>query len=117
MESFQELKVWQKAHLLVICVYRATKVFPSEEKFGLTSQIRRSAASVPANIVEGYRRKSDKVLNNFLNIAAGSLEETKYHLILARDLNYFDVKVFAELFGNCEEVGRMINGLQKRLIT
>jgi four helix bundle protein len=88
MKTFRELKVWQKAHQMVLKIYQTTKTFPGDEKYGLTSQVRRSAASVATNIVEGFKRRSDKDFARFLNTADASLEETKYHLILARDLRY-----------------------------
>ena len=77
--TFRDIKVWEKAHKLVLEIYKITGKFPSHEKYGLTAQIRRSAASVPTNIAEGYKRKSDKDFLHFLNIADSSLEETKYH--------------------------------------
>ena len=87
-KHFQELVVWQKAHILVMAVYRLTKEFPKEETYGLTSQLRRSAISVPANIAEGFKKRGRNDKARFLNIAQGSLEETRYYLILAKDLNY-----------------------------
>jgi len=87
-KHFQELVVWQKAHELVLAVYRLTKEFPKEEAYGLTSQLRRSVVSVPANIAEGFKKRGKNDKARFLNIAQGSLEETRYYLILAKDLNY-----------------------------
>jgi four helix bundle protein len=87
-KDFRELIVWQKAHDFVLGVYAVTRQFPPEERFCLTSQIRRSAVSVPANIAEGFRRKSSSEKIRFLNIAEASLEETRYYLILAVDLQY-----------------------------
>jgi len=94
--TFEDLKVWQKAHTFVLSVYAVTKMFPSNEAFGITSQIRRSAVSVPANIAEGYKRltKPDKL--RFFNIAQASLEETRYYVILCRDLKYIDETVFTD---------------------
>ena len=88
-KSFRDLIVWQKAHNLVLSVYKYSESFPSKEVFGLTSQLRRSIVSVPANIAEGVKKrgKPDKV--RFMNIAQGSLEESIYYLILANDLNRF----------------------------
>ncbi len=88
IKTFRDLKVWEKAHCLVLSVYKVTKKFPAEEKYVLVSQIRRSAASVPTNIVEGFKRKTDKDYAHFLNMADSSLEETKYQIMLARDLGY-----------------------------
>ena len=87
-KHFQELVVWQKAHELVLAVYRLTKEFPKEETYGLTSQLRRSAVSVPANIAEGFKKRGRNDKARFLNIAQGSLEETRYYLILSKDLDY-----------------------------
>jgi four helix bundle protein len=90
-KTFEDLVVWQKSHRLVLAVYRLTQAFPRSETYGLSSQLRRAAVSVAANIAEGFRKrgKPDKV--RFLNIAQGSLEESRYYLILARDLNYGDM--------------------------
>ena len=115
MKSFRELKVWNKSHILVLSIYKTTKLFPNEEKFGLTSQIRRSAASIPTNIVEGFKRKSNKDFIHFLNLADASLEETKYHLILSKDLDYIDCTTYNDLMEKCDEIGKMLFGLQKKL--
>ena len=115
MKTFRDLKVWQKAHELTLAVYKTTSNFPSEEKYGLCSQLRRAAASVPTNVVEGYRRKGGKEFLRFLNIAEGSLEETKYHLILSRDLGYLNLAEYVRLNGLCDEVGRMLRGLERSL--
>lgn len=90
-KSFEELLVWQKAHQLVLQIYTATKTFPKEELFGVVSQIRRSAVSVPANIAEGFRRRTRADKQHFLTMAHGSLEETRYYLYLSRDLDYCQV--------------------------
>ena len=109
LEKFEDLLVWQRAHDLTLAVYRMTARFPGEERFGLVPQMRRAAVSVPANIAEGFKRRSrpDKV--RFYNISQGSLEELRYHLLLSRDLGYVsDVRpVTADL----DEVGRMLHGL------
>ncbi len=115
MKSFRDLKVWQKAHQLALDVYEVTRNFPSEERFGLSSQMRRSTVSTAANIVEGFKRKSNKDYSHFLNMADGSLEETKYYVILSKDLGYIDEEDHDRLMPLCEEVGKMLNGLQKRL--
>jgi four helix bundle protein len=90
-KSFEQLIVWQKVHQFVLDVYRLTESFPRKEIYGLTSQLRRAAVSIPANIAEGFKKRgrADKV--RFLNIAQGSLEECRYYLILAKDLNYSDI--------------------------
>jgi four helix bundle protein len=115
MKSFRDLKVWQKAHQLALDTYELTKNFPSEEKFGLSLQMRRATVSIAANIVEGFKRKSDKDYSHFLNMADSSLEETKYYVILSRDLGYIEGADFDKLMPLCEEVGKMLNGLQKKL--
>ena len=93
-KSFEQLIVWQKVHRFVLGVYRFTEKFPHSETYGLTSQLRRAAVSIPANIAEGFKKRgrADKV--RFLNIAQGSLEECRYYLILAKDLNYGDTTHF-----------------------
>ncbi len=88
MKDFKSLKVWHKAHQLTLLVYALTRTFPREEMYGLTSQIRRAAASIPANIAEGSGRRSDGELRRFLQIARGSASELEYHLLLARDLGF-----------------------------
>jgi four helix bundle protein len=115
LERFEDLLVWQRAHALTLTVYRMTARFPAEERFGLVSQMRRAAVSVPANIAEGFKRRSrpDKV--RFYNISQGSLEELRYYLVLSRDLGYVsDVgTVTAEL----DEVGRMLHGLVASVVS
>ncbi|MCD6422533.1 MAG: four helix bundle protein [Elusimicrobia bacterium] len=115
MKTFKELKVWQKAHQLVLEIYKITRSFPKEERFGLVIQIRRSVSSIPTNIVEGFKRKSKKDFAYFLNIAESSLEETKYHLLLAHDLKYISNTVYNKLLELCDEIGKMLNGLQSSL--
>src|SRR5690606_13538057 len=102
--TFQDVDGWKKAHALVLAIYRMTKKFPREELFGLTSQIRRSATSVPANFAEGFKRrgKADKL--RCYNIAQSSLEETRYYLILTQDLEYARTD---GLLARLEEVSRM----------
>lgn len=89
-KSFQELIVWQRAHEFVLSVYRYTKRFPKDELFGLTSQFRRAAVSIAANIAEGYKKRSKNDKARFLHISQGSVEECRYYLILAKDLDYGD---------------------------
>jgi four helix bundle protein len=104
-KSFLQLIVWQKAHQFVLGVYRFTDVFPRAEIYGLTSQLRRAAVSIPANIAEGFKKRgrADKV--RFLNIAQGSLEECRYYLILANDLNYGDI---SNLQPQLEETSKLL---------
>ncbi len=112
--SFRDLVVWQKAHQLVLAIYRLTKSFPADERFGLTSQIRRAAVSVAANVAEGFakRGKADKA--RFFNIAQGSLEEVHHYLILGNDLGYADCNQLSESY--CE-VARLLNGYTRALLT
>jgi four helix bundle protein len=112
--SFRELIVWQKAHQLVLAVYRFTKEFPADERFGLTSQLRRAAVSVPANIAEGFPKRSASDKTRFFNIAQGSLEEVHYYLILATDLGYGDSFPLLAMY---EEVGRLLNGYITAILT
>jgi four helix bundle protein len=114
IKCFTGLTVWEKAHKLVLNVYINTKYFPDEERFGIIAQLRRSSASICANLAEGYK-KSTKEFIRYLDIAEGALEETKYHLILSKDLNYLSETRFAELFNQCEEIGKMLNGLMQSL--
>ncbi len=101
--SFEELLVWQEAHKLVLSVYRITRQFPKEELYGLTSQFRRSAVSIPANIAEGYRRMGIPDKLKFMNISQASLEESRYYIILGKDLEYI----------NQEEKDRLIELINK----
>jgi four helix bundle protein len=112
--SFRELIVWQKAHRFVLEVYRFTRGFPSDEKFGLTSQIHRAAVSVPANIAEGFPKRGASDKTRFFNIAQGSLEEVHYYLILSKDLGYGDSAKLLELY---DEVGRLLNGYISAILT
>ena len=113
--TFRDIKAWQRAHGVVLEIYKITKGFPAEEKFGLTAQLRRSAASVATNIVEGYKRRSDRDFAHFLKIADASLEETKYHLLLAHDLTYVARDAYVKLSTLADEVGRMLCGFRKTL--
>jgi len=97
MRDFKKIKVWEKAHKLTLQLYKVTASFPQEERYGLTSQIRRSAASIPANIAEGAGRDTQAELARFVHIASGSASELEYHLLLARDLGYIDPNIHAEL--------------------
>ena len=103
--SFQDLLVWQKAHQFVLAVYNYSDYFPPKEVYGLTSQFRRAAISIPANIAEGFKKKSKMDKARFMNIAQGSLEECRYYLILSNDLGYGDN---IEIMGQLEEVSRLL---------
>jgi len=106
-KSFQDLIVWQKAHTFVLATYKQSDSFPKHEIYGLTSQLRRAAVSIPANIAEGFKKKSRLEKARFLNIAQGSLEECRYYLILAKDLGYGDTD---QLMAQLEEVSRLLAG-------
>lgn len=108
---FRDLLVWQKAKLLVKEVYRATVAFPKNEIFGLTSQMRRAAVSIPSNIAEGYGRLTDGNMRVFLGQTRGSLFELETQIELARDLEFLDEEVTKELLVQCAEIARMLNGL------
>jgi len=110
-----QLEVWKLAHEFTLKVYEATKQFPSDEKFGLASQVRRSAMSVPTNIIEGQGRQYKKEFIQFLYIAKGSLDETNYHLYLAKDLQYISLALYNELDGICIRIRMMIYTLIKLL--
>ncbi|MGA2618033.1 MAG: four helix bundle protein [Thermoguttaceae bacterium] len=113
-KSFQDLIVWQKAHALVLQVYAETRAFPRQELYGLTSQFRRAAVSIPANIAEGFRKQSKQDKARFLNISEGSLEECRYYLILARDLGHLGNGPLWELI---EEVGRLLHAYRSAILT
>lgn len=115
MQDFRNLKVWEKAHALTLEVYRQTRSFPADERFGLTSQLRRSCASVPANLAEGCARSGDVDFARFVNIALGSASETDYHLLLSRDLSYLNDQVYAPLLEQVSEVKRMLNAFERSL--
>jgi four helix bundle protein len=108
--TFQDLLVWQKAHLFVLGTYRYSAGFQKAEIYGLASQFRRAAVSVPANIAEGFRKSGQQDKVRFMNIAQGSLEECRYYLILARDLNYGENE---DLMPLLEEVSRMLDAYAK----
>ena len=110
-----KLEVWKKAHELTLAVYAVTKEFPKEEQFGLTNQLRRSMASVPANIIEGQARQHAKEFKQFLYIAKGSLAETEYHLFLAKDLAYLTGEKYQELADQMLSIKMMMSKLIKSL--
>lgn len=111
--TFKGLIVWQKAHQLVLSIYKATKQFPKEEIYALTSQVRRASVSIAANIAEGYKKKTIPNKLNFFNISEGSLEEVKYYILLAKDLEYISEIASIELDDLADEVGRLLNGYSK----
>ncbi len=115
VKTFKDLFVWQKAHQLVLQIYKQSRAFPMEEKFGITSQIRRAILSVPCNIVEGHKRKSRKDFLHFLNIADASLEEVKYLMLVCLDLGILSALDFSDLENKSNEVGKMLYGMQIHL--
>ena len=114
--TFEKIVAWQKAHAFVLSVYQITRMFPEDEKFGLTSQFRRAAVSIEANIAEGYKKlsKADKL--RFMNISQGSIEECRDYIILSRDLGYIDDVIFSNLYGKIEEASRLLHGYCKGII-
>jgi len=112
-ERFEQLEVWEKAHELVLKIYKITEDFPSEEKFVLVSQMRRASVSIPADIAEGFKKYGLKDKRNFYNIAQGSLEELRYYLILFKELGYYEnTDEFHELI---ENIGKMLYRLIKSI--
>jgi four helix bundle protein len=110
--SFEDIEAWKKAHQFVLDVYRLTEEFPKHELFGLTSQIRRAAVSIPANFAEGFRRSSKPDKLRFYNIALGSLEECRYYLRLSSDLGYGETN---ELRSNLEEISKMLTSYMSKI--
>lgn len=115
MRDFRELKVWEKGHRLTLAVYKSTASFPRDELYGLTSQIRRSCSSIPANIAEGCGRTGDAELARFLSIAMGSASELEYHLLLAHDLNLLETTQYKRLTREATEVKRMLTSFMQKL--
>ena len=113
-KTFQDLIVWQKAHKFVLEVYKISQLLPKNEQYGLTSQFRRSAVSIPANIAEGFKKRGQADKARFYNIAQGSLEETRYYLILINDLNYAETNM---LKAQIEEVSKLLSAYYKKVLT
>jgi four helix bundle protein len=113
-KTFQDLVVWRKAHEFVLAIYPFTADFPKAETYGLAQQLRRAAVSVPANIAEGFRRRGKPDKARFMNMAEGSIEECRYYLILAKDLNYGDTSRLSTLL---EEVSRLLNAYAAAILT
>ena len=106
--TFESVIAWQRAHQFVLTVYRITKEFPADEIYGLTSQFRRAAVSIEANIAEGYKKlsKADKL--RFMNISQGSVEDCRDYVILSRDLQYINEQQFSELYDSLEDASKML---------
>ena len=115
MQNYQELRVWQKSHTFVLEIYKLTDDFPKNETFGLISQMRRSAVSVPANLAEGCGKKVTPDIANFFQISLGSLHETEYYLLLARDLRYITNEVFEIRDLEIKEIKAMLISLIKTI--
>ena len=115
MSSYKDLLVWQKSIQLVTEVYRLSKTLPKEEIYGLVSQMQRAAVSIPSNIAEGHDRNSDKEFSQFLCVARGSLAELETQLIIAKNLDYINQEQMTNISNNCYEIGKMTNGLLKRI--
>ena len=115
--TFENVIAWQKAHLFVLLVYRITKSFPVDELYGLTSQFRRAAVSIEANIAEGYKKMSKADKLRFYNIAQGSLEECRYYVLLSKDLGYINEDNYDLLFDAVEETSKLLNGYCKGVMT
>ena len=112
--TFRDLIVWQKSHEFVLSVYKLTENLPKHELYGLTSQMRRAAVSIPANIAEGFRKRGKLDKARFMNTAEGSLEECHYYLILAQDLGYCESR---ELMEKLNEVSRLLNAYARAILT
>lgn len=117
MRNYNELKVWQKAHQMVLHIYETTKFLPKEELYGLTSQLRRAAVSIPANLAEGCGKNSKPDTVNFFQIALGSLHETEYYILLIKDLSYIRTEKYLDFDGNIKEVKAMLVALIKSIRT
>lgn len=117
MRNFKKLSVWQKSHELTLSVYKATAFFPKEELYGLVSQLRRSALSIPSNIAEGCGRNTQHQLAFFLNVALGSASELQYQIILAKDLKFINDIIFSEQSEQVSEIKRMLTSLHQKVIT
>lgn len=115
MKDFKELIVWRKAHAITLAIYSATRAFPKEELYGLTSQLRRASASIGANIAEGCGRRSDGEMCRFLHIAYGSAAEVEYHLLLAHDLHMLEEDSYHQLERDIDEIQRMLTSLVQRV--
>ena len=115
MQRFTDLVVWQRSHQLVLGLYKLTAAFPPDERFGLISQLRRAAASVPTNIAEGSKRQSRAEYARFLNVAEASLAETEYLLILSKDLGFLTPQAFAETVDEIAAIARMLHALRLKV--
>jgi four helix bundle protein len=115
MRDYKDPRVWDEAHKLTLALYKSTQVFPKEERFGLTSQIRRASASIAANLAEGCGRRSDGEMARFVQIAMGSGAELSYHLLLARDLGFVRDEEYIDLSSAVERVMKMLSALSGKI--
>jgi four helix bundle protein len=115
MKDFRDLKVWRKAHSLTLAIYKATELFPRHERYGLTSQMRRCAASIPSNIAEGCGRGSDPELARYLRMSLGSASELEYQTLLATDLGYLGPEEYSRFDVDINEVKKMLVALIQKL--
>ena len=115
MKDFRNLLVWERGHKFTLAVYALTRTFPKEELYGITSQLRRSASSIPTNIAEGCGKGSNAEFNRFLQIAFGSASETEYHLVLAHDLDMLSAEEYAALHSELIEIKRMLASLIQKV--
>ena len=113
MRDFKKIQVWERAHRFVLEIYKITSTFPKDELYGLTSQMRRAAVSIPSNIAEGCGRDTQAELARFVHIAGGSASEVEYQLILAHDLGYINDEVYPKLDSEINEIKRMLKGFEK----
>ncbi len=115
MQNFKDLKVWEKAHILTLSIYKLSGIFPKEEVYGLTSQMRRSSASISTNIAEGCGRGSNPDFARFLQISMGSACELEYQILLAKDLGYTDLETYQSLNSEVESIKRMLTALIRKI--
>jgi four helix bundle protein len=115
IKSYHELDVWKHAHELTLLVFKITETFPRSDLYGIVSQVRRSSSAVAANIAEGFGRGTTNEFLRGLQIARGEWEETRYFMLLSRDLGKISPEEFARIDGNCDTVGRLMNGLVRSL--
>jgi four helix bundle protein len=117
MKDFRNLQIWERAHQLTLTVYKMTANFPTEERFGLTNQIRRCSASIGANIAEGCGKRGNGEFQRFLQIASGSASELDYHLLLARDLGFLRDEAYKKMLQDLSQLRRMLTSLLQKVET
>ena len=115
VQYYKELEVWRRAHRVVLTIYSQTRSFPSDERFGITSQLRRAAMSIPTNLAEGCRRAFGREYSQYVNVAQGSHSEVQYLVQLAADLGYLERHTASALYAELEEIGRMLHRLRESI--